>query len=322
MREATAPRTTDLEFTTADAIEQFLVDSYDTPIRIRSTGDFPTFRHRRTDVGTFAVETGRHSADLQFDVEPLNVFVVCRTSTARLARTTDGADDRYDAGALFLMNDPDRPHTSRWFPGELQTCVLDPALLGLVAASAPDRRAAPIRFTALEPLSPGAASHWQATRSYVAGLLENPDAASAPLVVGSAARLLAAATLATFPNTAFTDPDAVDRHDAHPDALRRAVAFIEDHPQDDVAIADIAAAAHVSVRAVQLAFRRHLAMTPTEYLRRVRLSRAHEALRAADPTTTTVAAVACRWGFPSPGRFAALYRRTYRVTPGQTLRGG
>ncbi|WP_320775967.1 helix-turn-helix domain-containing protein, partial [Streptomyces sp. CRN 30] len=46
-------------------------------------------------------------------------------------------------------------------------------------------------------------------------------------------------------------------------------------------------------------------------LRRVRLARARRDLLLADPTTQTVTAVACRWGFAHPGRFAAGYRTAY-----------
>ena len=84
---------------------------------------------------------------------------------------------------------------------------------------------------------------------------------------------------------------------------------------------DIAEAAHVSVRAVQLAFRRHLGTTPMAYLRRVRLDHTHRALVAADARHTTVAAVAAQWGFTNHSRFTAVYRATYGVLPSTTLRG-
>ena len=59
--------------------------------------------------------------------------------------------------------------------------------------------------------------------------------------------------------------------------------FIEENAHADITVADIAAAASVTVRAIQLAFRRHLDTTPLEYLRRVRLGHAHRDLLAADP---------------------------------------
>jgi AraC-like DNA-binding protein len=102
--------------------------------------------------------------------------------------------------------------------------------------------------------------------------------------------------------------------------LRRAVAFIDEHADRQLTVADIAAASFVTVRAVQLAFRRHLDVTPMGYLRRVRLGRAHLELLAADPARGSVTAVAYRWKFASASRFTAYYRSTYGVLPSHTLR--
>jgi transcriptional regulator GlxA family with amidase domain len=75
------------------------------------------------------------------------------------------------------------------------------------------------------------------------------------------------------------------------------------------------------VRALQYAFARHYGLSPTRYLRRVRLERAHRDLQAADPTQgDTVAAIAAAWGFATPSRFAAMYRETYGYPPSHTLR--
>ncbi|MDT7625040.1 MAG: hypothetical protein QOF99_5941, partial [Pseudonocardiales bacterium] len=101
---------------------------------------------------------------------------------------------------------------------------------------------------------------------------------------------------------------------------RRAIAFIEQRPEADIGVADIAAAANVSIRAVQFAFRRQLDTTPMAYLRAVRLDHAHHDLLATDPDHgATVTGIASRWGFYSNSRFATQYRRAYGVTPSHTL---
>lgn len=81
-------------------------------------------------------------------------------------------------------------------------------------------------------------------------MIASPAAAAQPLLASSADQLLAVAALAVFPTIE-------DRHDAHTATLCRAVAFI-----DDNAHRDIAAACSVTIRAVQLAFQRHLGITP------------------------------------------------------------
>ncbi|GAB7045219.1 hypothetical protein JCM9534A_03450 [Catenuloplanes indicus JCM 9534] len=96
-----------------------------------------------------------------------------------------------------------------------------------------------------------------------------------------------------------------------PVTVRRAVACIDAH----------AAAAGVSVRALQAGFRRHMDTTPLGYLRRVRLERAHRDLQAADPTTgATVTVIARGWGFTDLSRFAADYHAAFGRLPRQTLR--
>jgi transcriptional regulator GlxA family with amidase domain len=92
--------------------------------------------------------------------------------------------------------------------------------------------------------------------------------------------------------------------------------FIEANPDLDITVADIARAAHVSVRAIQVAFRRHLHTTPMAYLRRVRLDAARaELLNATPDQGLTVTAVASRWGWARPSRFAADFRAAYGQHP-------
>lgn len=99
------------------------------------------------------------------------------------------------------------------------------------------------------------------------------------------------------------------------------MAQAEQHADEDVSPAALAAAAGTSARALQYAFRRHLDTTPGQFLRSVRLERAHRELQAADPTGgATVAGIAAWWGFPHPGRFAADHRARYGRTPRDTLR--
>jgi transcriptional regulator GlxA family with amidase domain len=87
-------------------------------------------------------------------------------------------------------------------------------------------------------------------------------------------------------------------------------------------VADLAGITGVSVRSLQEGFRRHLGCTPMAYLQQVRLERARESLRDADPTRVTVASIAHRWGFAHLGRFAAVYRARFGECPSESLRAG
>ncbi len=107
-----------------------------------------------------------------------------------------------------------------------------------------------------------------------------------------------------------------------PRAIRLAVDAVADRPMAFVTVADVARAANLSVRALEAGFRRHLGTTPMAHVRQVRLARAHDELARAEPGTTTVTAVAQRWGFAHYGRFTAEYRRRYGCSPRQTLGDG
>ena len=107
---------------------------------------------------------------------------------------------------------------------------------------------------------------------------------------------------------------------AQPQSLRRAIAFIDDNAHLDIQLIDIAAAIGVTPRTVQYTFRRHLGTTPLEYLRRVRLHRAHHDLQVADPAVDTVMAIAGRWRFSHPGRFSMAYKKAFGHPPSRTLR--
>jgi len=257
------------------------------------------------------------------DAAPLNALIFGELTSGRVRHGSDHGDRCYGPGQPFLTAQPEHGYTVTVADAEAETVVIDSVLPSELAETPLGPSPRPVRFIGYEPVSPQAAAQWRATYAYVRDtVLTSPDAVSHPLVAASAARLLAATALAVFPNNALTDPTTADRHDASPPALRRAVAFIEENAHPDITVADIAAAAFVSIRAVQLAFRRHLDTTPTRYLRRVRLACAHQDLIAADPDSQTVTAVAYRWGFHSPSRFAAAYRRAYGVHPSHVLRTG
>jgi transcriptional regulator GlxA family with amidase domain len=138
---------------------------------------------------------------------------------------------------------------------------------------------------------------WVALSRFIHDLLAGPDSpAEAPIVAQRLADLVAATALKVFPNSIMTLTHSRSASDLGPSWARRAVQFIEAHAMEPVTVADVARAVGVTVRGLQLAFRRYYNTTPRDYLRQVRLERAHRDLQAADPTTgVTVKAIAARW---------------------------
>ncbi|MBT2502579.1 helix-turn-helix transcriptional regulator [Curtobacterium sp. ISL-83] len=102
--------------------------------------------------------------------------------------------------------------------------------------------------------------------------------------------------------------------------LRAAVEHIHEHAHEPLTVTEIARAADLSVRGLQESFQRSLERTPMEYLREVRLRRAHLDLQRSSPAEVSVACVAARWGFGHMGRFSGEYLRRFGEYPKQTLR--
>ena len=233
---------------------------------------------------------------------------------------TEGQAAVFGPGDVAVLKQPGQVYQGRSESACVRTVSFEASVLYQVADGLPDRAPFPVRFTGMTPVSAAAADRLRSTVDFAWNLLAgNPAAGDQPLVTGSTARLLAATALSTFPNTAAAEPTARDYDDASRATLNRAVRFIEENAGADLSAADIAAAAKVSIRAVQFAFRRHLHTTPLAYLRRIRLSHAHHDLVVADPAAQTVTAIAYRWGFPSSSRFAAYYHEAFGMLPSHTL---
>ncbi|TQS46843.1 helix-turn-helix transcriptional regulator [Cryptosporangium phraense] len=310
--------TTLFESTDAEAVREMLLSVYDAR-RFAAPSAPPYLRIGLDQFGEVGLHRITYGMDCEVGSHELGGLYFGHLAAGGIVFRPPGDARPYRAGDVFLAGQPDEPYLADIVQSDLEYVGLEPSLLTQVAATSPARVPTPIRFTGYQPATARDAQRWLATVAYFRELVA--DGVAPPLVLATASRLLAATALTVFPNDALRDPTIEDRHDAHPDALRRAVAFIDDNAQRPIGPADIAAAAHVSIRAVQLAFRRHLDTTPMAYLRRVRLTHAHEALRDGDPATTSVSAVAAAWGFADHSSFTELYRITYGQPPSKTLRG-
>ena len=86
-----------------------------------------------------------------------------------------------------------------------------------------------------------------------------------------------------------------------------------------VSSSDLAAAAGVSVRVLQLAFRENLGISPHRYLRLGRLSELHGSLRAARSVETGVTRLMEQCGLHEHGRVAVEYKQLFGESPSATL---
>ena len=309
-----------LEAADLDLAEHILSSAFGR-LRIGARGQRCGMRMAQTSLTpALRLDYGRFTMSFDTHARAQGALVFGTVRSGRVSHTSGGSHRLLGPGDVYLVAQPEHALAATIEDVEAETAAIDPALPGQVAGTEPGRIQQPVRFTGYKPVSPRAAQRWKDTYAFVRDtVLHQPGIARHPLIAANAARLLVATALTAFPSNALTEPTIGDRHDAHPATLRRAVAFIDEHAHETITTADVAAAAHVSIRALQLAFRRHLGTSPVAYLRRVRLDHAHQDLVAADPSCQTVIAIAYRWGFHSSSRFAAAYRHAYGVPPSHTL---
>ncbi|MEW2555011.1 helix-turn-helix transcriptional regulator [Streptomyces zhihengii] len=299
--------------------QEFLSSAY-TPMRIggrpRETG--ASISRRQAD--GLMIDKLDFDYTMAYDAGSLGKVCLITVHRGSMVDLTDGRDDVCGPGETYLIAPPDLPYLGEVRGARYTIAMFDPALLDEVAATGSGHQG-PVRFTGQFPADREGHRRLGSTIAFLRdNVLADPDAG--PLVVETAARHLAAVTLATLPTTAAADePGLADSRDAHTETLRRAMAYIEDNAHRPIGLADIATAVSVTPRAVQYAFRRHADTTPLAHLRRVRLGRAHTELLDAAPHSASVSAVAARWGFAHAGRFAAGYREIYGVSPSTTLHG-
>jgi len=90
------------------------------------------------------------------------------------------------------------------------------------------------------------------------------------------------------------------------------LAFLHRHYGESVTLADIAAAASVSVNEALRCAKQVLGLSPIQYLKKYRLARAAQQLRE---TTSPIADIASACGFPDGSYFAKSFREIYGVPP-------
>jgi AraC-like DNA-binding protein len=310
-------RTTDRDLAVA-AIKQLVPHepdiSFDDPAKVN-------FRVQSAQLGPFGADLVR-AAGVEYaaEVPPMgDLLAACLVHGHGLVEQPGG--DLAVAGEDAFLYVPDHAHRARFHDVAMLLLRVPMAYTAQLAEEHTGLAAAELRFTALSPVSDAMRAGWAETAAFICRHMSAQSAAVPPLVAEQLLRLAAATILATFPNTAMTAAEQPGEGRTTPAVIRRATSFIDSHCERPLTVTEIAAVVGVGPRALQGAFRRHLDTTPLTYLRRVRLERAHEQLRAANPGAgVTVADVARRWGFTHPGRFSGEYRAAFGQAPSRVLR--
>jgi len=96
--------------------------------------------------------------------------------------------------------------------------------------------------------------------------------------------------------------------------------YIVEDAASDVTIPDLCRRFHISRRTLQYCFEEVTGLSPTAFLRSIRLNGARRELRRKLRGERTVSDIALDWGFNHFGQFSQDYRHLFDELPSQTLR--
>lgn len=102
--------------------------------------------------------------------------------------------------------------------------------------------------------------------------------------------------------------------------VKQASAFIEAHLQDEIELADIAAAVNISPRLLQKAFAQEYDCSPMRFVARSRLERIRQELERSSDDATRIIDVMMSYGITQGGKFAKEYQQLFGEKPSDTLK--
>lgn len=119
-----------------------------------------------------------------------------------------------------------------------------------------------------------------------------------------------------------TSPRQRARQASYESLLNRVLELLPPITERTPRLAELCRTAKVSERTLRTAFIATLGMAPARYLRLRRLHLLRAALALAEPSQTSVTAIAQRFGYTDGGRMAADYHALFGEYPSATLQRG
>jgi AraC-like DNA-binding protein len=280
------------------------------------------FRHRGASLGAITLNALQYGGDVVVDAPnfPDYLLQFMLGGSCRVQQEGRSYDMQPDSVAVINAC---RTFRKSWSVGGRQLMIrIERGLLEreLLAWTGRDQKR-PIEFDQTRVLTisrVGAVAH---VARMLCDSLRDGSALNHPLVRHRAVATLASALLIGLPHNHSAALEAEEATIA-PASVRRAERFMEENAVEAIGLAEIACAAGVSGRALQMAFHRFRDTTPMAHLRALRLELARRELARIGEDGGTVTSVAHAHGFASPGRFAVEYKARFHESPSETLRRG
>ncbi|MCS5715738.1 helix-turn-helix domain-containing protein [Herbiconiux sp. CPCC 205716] len=247
-------------------------------------------------------------------VQPENEYIVSWLLGGRGAVDL-GADESVLVRGLPAMFPTGKRYAFDFADYRQNLVHFDAAFLERVAADHEGVLPGPLHFDHRAVPNPEALRRWNACIDEAARLIIRGE--PTPLQQAEIDRRTAIVLLDSFAHEAVLMPPVLlAPRNAR---LRQAVERMHASAHLPLAPAEVAEEVGLTPRGLQQAFARQLGVTPTEYLRAVRLDRVQAELTQLGPRDTTVAQVAARWGFTHAGRFSRSYAARFGEYPRNTL---
>ena len=271
--------------------------------------------HNRVNLGHISINYLDYGAQVEIDPGELSSFFLVQIPLAGGSSITCGRATVISSPEQASVPTPTEPLRMVWFDDSPHLLVAEERLRLLLGHGL----IAPLRFELGMDLTTPRARSW---RQLIDVAVADADASGLTMqgfLRDQLEDLILTGLLMTHRHN-YSDHLLRDLRPAAPRAIREAIALFEQTPEHTPTVTELAAAAGVSIRSLQVGFKQHIGMSPTEYLRDLRLQRVRDALQASSPDQATIADLAYAWGFNHLGRFAQLYRKRFGELPSQTLR--
>ena len=291
------------------------------PAQARAAGF--SARHNCATFDGFSINYVAYGGSVSIDPGCLERFFLLQVPLMGAARIRAGAGE-FDAvpDRTASLLSPTIPTRMMWSDCAQVILLLDRRMVEQRAAALSGRVAGTVEF---DPVIDLDAPSGQALRTSLAGLMTLAER------LGPAGRLSPVATADW--REALLDHLLNGQHHGLSDAIRtfsgqaerlpRALRVARDRLADNAGepldLAQLACAAGIGIRALQLGFRRHFGVSISEMLLDMRLAGLHARLAQAPPDAS-ITEIAFDLGFTHLGRMAGAYREKFGETPSATLR--
>lgn len=295
------------------------------PHALQVLGRSPAFEARQhtAPIGTTALVYVRFGPEVKITPDYIDSVYLIHIPLSGAVETDNEGQRVQSTPSFASVAQPDLPYRMHWRPETEQLVVrLDEQdlhrTLGQMLGYIPK---VPLRFELGIDLTTPQMQSWLDAIDLIRRDAERgqPLAAS-PLATAHLQDLLTTGllTAASHTHSRLLRSDGV--RPAVPRRVQLAIDVMHARLAEPISVHDVAQGVGLATRSLQEGFQKHIGTTPTAYLSRLRLERAHADLAQAEPSSTTVTAIATRWGFTNSSRFADSHRRVYGETPARTLK--